>query len=73
MGAHIRENQFPVTTGPRNFCFDLNKDVNISLKHQIYSIVKFKEHLAEDTIKNMVSQILFKYKHGNDIYEHGKQ
>ena len=73
MGAHIRENQFPVTTGPRNFCFDLSKDVDISLKHQIYSIVKFKEHLAEDTIKNMVSQILFKYKHGNDIYEHGKQ
>ena len=73
MEVYIGDNQFAVTTEQINFCFDLPKDVDVNLKHEIYSVLKFSEHLAEDTIKNMVSQNLFKYKHGNDIHEHGKQ
>ena len=45
----------------------------IHLKHQIYSIIKHGELLVEHTIKKEIRQLLIEYKHGNDIYEHGKQ
>ena len=35
--------------------------------------MKHTEFLAEHTIKYEISPLLFKYKHGNDIFEHRKQ
>ena len=36
-------------------------------------IIKINEHLAENKIKNETEKLLLKYKHGNNIHEHGKQ
>ena len=43
------------------------------MKHETDFIIKHNKFLAEHTIKNEISQLLCKDKHGNDIYEHGKQ
>ena len=51
MGVHILDNKLAITIQPKTFCFDLPKDSNINLKHEIYSIIKHNEHLAEHTIK----------------------
>ena len=55
------------------FDLDLRKDVDKNLKHEIQFITKSNESLAENKIQNETDQILSKYKHGNNIYEHGKQ
>ena len=55
------------------FIFDCPKDVDENLKHKIEFIIKSNESLAENKIKNGIEQLLLKYKHGNDIHEHGKQ
>ena len=70
MEVHIGGNQIIATTGGRTFHFVLPKDVG--LKHETYSIMNHNEVLAEHTIKNEIRQLLLKYKHGNDIHEHGK-
>ena len=44
-----------------------------NLKHEIEFIIKSNESLAEDWMKKEIGQSLSKYKHGNDIHEHGKQ
>ena len=44
-----------------------------NLKHDIEFIIKNNESLPENKIKNEIEQLLLKYKHGNDIHEHGKQ
>ena len=44
------------------FSFDLSKDVDKNLKHEIEFIKKSE-----------TEQLLLKYKHGNNIHEHGKQ
>ena len=36
-------------------------------------IIKIKETLAGNKIKNEIEQLLLKYKHGNNIHEHRKQ
>ena len=36
-------------------------------------IIKSHEPLAENRIKKEIKQLLYKYKHGNNIHEHGKQ
>ena len=56
-----------------NFNFDWPKDVDENLKHKIKLIIKSNEPLAENKIKNKAEQILSKFKHGNNIHEHGKQ
>ena len=43
------------------------------LKHKIELIIKSNESLDENKIKNETEQLLLKYKHGNNIHEHGKQ
>ena len=43
------------------------------LKHKIEFIIKSNESLDENQIKNETEQLLLKYKHGNNIREHGKQ
>ena len=59
----------------KTFCFNLDwsKDINENLKHDIEFIIKSNESLAENKIKNQIKQLLLKYKHGNNIHEHGKQ
>ena len=67
------DNQLVITTEPKTFHFDLTSDVDINLKHEIYSITKHNEFLAEHTIKNEIRQLFSKYKHTNDFHKHGKQ
>ena len=57
-----------------SFNFNLPKDVDENLKHEIEFIIKSNESLAEIVIKkNKIEQLLLKYKHGNNIHEHRKQ
>ena len=60
---------------PKTFCFDFDwsKDVDKNLKHKIEFIIKRNESLAGNKTKNEIEQLLLKYKHGNDIYEYGRQ
>ena len=51
----------------------LSEDESKNLENEINFIIKQNEVLIEQTIKNKISQFLFKYKHGNNIHEHGKQ
>ena len=64
-----------VIIDPKTFYFDFDspKDVDENLKHKIELIIKNNESLAENKIKNKTEQLLAKYKHGNNIHEHGKQ
>ena len=73
MRIYIGDNKLVITTEPKNFYFDLPKNVGNSLKHEIDSIIKHYKLLAEHTIKNVIRKAFSKYKHGNDIHEHGKQ
>ena len=68
------EENMIVIRDPKTFCFDfdLPKDVDVNLKREIEFIIKSNESLAEITITNEVEQLLLKYKHGNNIHEHGK-
>ena len=68
MGVHTVYNKLVVIT--EFFCFDLPKDVEKNLEHEIDSIIKLNELLAEHEMKNEVRQLLSNYKHGNDIHEH---
>ena len=74
MGIHIVDNKL-VATEPKtfHFDFDLPKDVDKSLKHEIDHIIKHNGFLAEQRIKNELDLLLYKYKHGNDIHEYRKQ
>ena len=53
------DNQLLLTTEPRTFHFD----AGINLKHEIYSIIKHKELLAEHKIKDEIRMLLSKYMH----------
>ena len=57
------------------FCFNFHwpKYVDENLKHEIEFMIKGNESSAENKIKNETEQLLLKYKHGNNIHEHGKQ
>ena len=59
----------------KTFCFkfDLPKDVNENLIHEIEFIINGNESLTENKMKNKIEQLLLKYKDGNNIHEHGKQ
>ena len=43
------------------------------MKHEIKFITESNEFLSDNKIKNEIEQLLSKYRHGNDIHEHGKQ
>ena len=64
-----------VTRKSKTFYFDFDwpKNVDENLKHEIEFLIKSNESLAENRIKNEIEQLLSKYKHGNNIYEHRKQ
>ena len=59
---------------PKTFCFrfDLPKDVDENLKHEIEFIIKSNESFAENKIKNKTKELLLKYNHGNNIHEYVK-
>ena len=59
----------------KTFCFNFDwpKYGDGNLKHEIEFIIKSNESLAENKIKSEIEQLLLKYKHGNNIHEHGKQ
>ena len=44
--------------------FDLQKDVDENLKHEIEFITKSNEFLADNKIKYEIEQLLLKYKYG---------
>ena len=69
----MADNKLVVATEPKSVHFDLPKAVDINLKHEINSIIKHNKTLAEHAIKNGITQLLSKYKHGNDIHEHGQK
>ena len=64
-----------VIIGPQIICFnfDLLKYDDENLKHEIEFIVKTNDSLAENKIEKEIEQLLLKYKHGSNIYEHRKQ
>ena len=64
-----------VIRDPKIFCFNFNwsKTVDENLKHETEFIIKSSESLAENKIKYEIEQLLLKYKHTNNIHEHGKQ
>ena len=55
------------------FSFDWPKDVDKNLKHKIEFIIKSNKSLAENKTKNDIEKFFLKYKHGNNVHEHGKQ
>ena len=70
---NIEDSMLVIITEPKIIRFDLLKDVSNNLKHEIDSIIKHNEYLAENTIKHEIDQLLSKYKYGNDIHELAKQ
>ena len=64
-----------VIRDPKTLCFNFDSpnDVDKSLKHEIELIIKNNQSLAENKIQNELEQLLLKYKHGNNIHEHGKE
>ena len=60
---------------PRRFCFnfDWSKDVYENLRDGIDFIITSNKSLTENKTKNEIEQLLSKFKHGNNIHEHGKQ
>ena len=57
MEVHTKGNKLVIITEPKFIYFDLHKDV-------------WKTFLAEHTIKNEISQLLVKCKHGKSNLEH---
>ena len=68
------EENMIVIRDPKTYCFnfDLPKDFDENLKHEIEFIIKSNESLAEIIIKNKIEKLLLKYKHGENIHKHGK-
>ena len=54
MGVNIEDNRHVITTEPKTFHFDLPKDLDNNLKHEIDSIIKYNELIAEHTIKTKI-------------------
>ena len=73
MGVAIGDNKLVVITESKTICFDLSKYVGKNLKDEIDFTIKHNEILAEHKIKNKISPLLFRYKHGNNALEHRKQ
>ena len=68
--THCR-NKILIATEPKTIYFDLSKNVGNNLKHKIDSTIKHNEHLAKHTKRNKITQLLSKYKHGNNIHKNG--
>ena len=66
----IDDNKLVEITDSKNFhfYFDLPKDIDRNLKHEIDYIIKQNGFLAEQRIKNKTDRLFSKYKHGNYIH-----
>ena len=73
MKVHTGDNKLVITIGLETFHFDLPKNVGKNLMHKIDFIIKHNELLTGHNIKKEISQLLSKYKQGNDIHGHEKQ
>ena len=74
MGVNINDNKFVTTeTNTFHLIFDLPKNVDKNLKHEIEFFIKCYESLADHEIKKEIGGLLYKYKHGNNIHQHRKQ
>ena len=72
----ILEENMIVIRDPKSFCFNFDwpKYVDENLKYETEFMIKGKnESLAENEMKNEIEQLLLKYKHDNNIHEHGQQ
>ena len=60
---------------PETFCFNFDwyKHFDKNWKHEIGFIIKINECSAKNKMKDEIEQLLLKYKHRNNIHEHGKQ
>ena len=69
MAVHIEDNKLVVITRTENFIL-----INLKMLARIYSmksiLITHNKFLAKHAVKNGTSQLLFKYKHGNNICEH---
>ena len=72
LGVYTGENKLIITIESKTFYFDLPKDINKNLSHEIDFIIKQNEFLAENTTKQKISRLLLPYNDGNDIHEHSK-
>ena len=70
MGVHSNKNKLLIITEPKTIYFDLPQDVVTNLMQETDYIIKQNECLVEHTIKNELSSLLSKHKHGNNIHEH---
>ena len=73
MGEHINDNKLVIIEEPKNIRFNLTKMVENNLKHEIKYIEKHNEFFYCQRIESVISQLLWKYKHANDIREPGRQ
>ena len=74
MGVYTDDNKLVISvTKNFHFHFELLKNIDKNLKHEIGFIIKYNESLDENKTKNGTHQLLSKYKHRNDIHEHRKQ
>ena len=55
------------------FDFDWPENVDENLKHKTEFTIKSNNSSADNKIKNEIEELLFKYKHGNNVHEHRKQ
>ena len=71
MAVYIEGNKLVIITRTQNYI-----SIYPKMLAKVYSmkliLIKHNAFLAEHTIKNGTSQLLFKYKHGNNIHEHKK-
>ena len=63
MRVYNYDNKLVIIMQPKSICINLSIKINISLEHDIKSIVSRNESLTEYTIKNEIRQLLFKYGH----------
>ena len=73
MEVHIGDKKNCDNNRTKSFHFDLPKDTGKNLKHEIDSVIRHNELLAEQRIKSKMNQLSSKYKQGNVIHEQGKQ
>ena len=72
MGVYIQDKKLVIIAQPKTIRFNLTKKIDSNLKHDFGHIIKHIEFLAEQRIKSEIDQLLFKYKHENDIHEQEK-
>lgn len=73
MGEHINDNKLVIIEEPKNIRLNLTKKVDNNLKHETKYIKKHNEFFYCQSMESVISQLLWKYKHGNDIREPGRQ